>query len=95
MKDGKITLDWKDYDGTGDPSKARYILGGKDIGTGDQGIQNIKEHIRWLPSSISIVVLQYYGDAGDGIKRKYPFDINSLREYADKYGVRILIPSAG
>jgi hypothetical protein len=80
-------LDWKNYDGTGDPLKAEYYLDGIKLGTGEKGVAELKRLIAKMTKGSDIDVVPYY----EG-KRPYPFEKKELQEYCDKHGVSLGIP---
>ena len=82
-------LDWKSYDGTGDPLKAEYYLDGLRLGTGEKGVAKLKRLIAKMPEGSWVKIIPYY----EG-KRPYPFDEHELNEYCEKYGVVLGIPKA-
>ena len=82
-------LDWKNYDGTGDPLKAEYYLDGIKLGTGEKGVAELKRLIARMPKGSDVDVLPYY----EG-RRPYPFDKSELQKYCDKHGVSLGIPIA-
>lgn len=87
-------LTWQEYDGTGDVSRAVYILDDCRLGRGQEGLSVLNAVIGKMQKGATVDILPYYGDPGGGKKRKYPFDMRELVKFAEQHGVSVGIPSA-
>ncbi|MCX5658832.1 MAG: hypothetical protein NTW19_03820 [Planctomycetota bacterium] len=90
----RLTLNWRDYDGTNDPQNAVYILADKVLGRGADGLAALHTAIASLPTGTQINIQPYYGDPGAERKKEYPFDVAEMREFARQHGVELGVPSA-
>jgi len=84
-------LDWRGYDGTGDPATARFLFDGEEAGTGPGGFAEVRRRIEALPRGSHLMVIPYYGDPG-GSRRRYPFELEAVLQHAERSGIRVERP---
>lgn len=82
-------LNWKNYDGKGDPLKAEYYIDDIKLGTGKKGIAELKRIIAKMREGSGVIIIPYY----EG-KRAYPFDAEEMAKYSEKYRVYLGIPES-
>lgn len=94
-------LNWKNYDGTGDPKNAIYFLEGIFVGKGKHGINHLKENIDRMEEGDIILLKKNYSRDHRGMEdRNYPFNIKygdesgdyqaNLEKYAQERGINII-----
>ncbi len=86
-------IDWRGYDGTGDPATARFLFDGEEIGVGASGFTEVRRRIEAMPRGSHLVVIPYYGDPG-GAKRQYPFELETVLQHAQRAGIQVERPEA-
>ena len=86
---------WRVYDGSGDPDRAIYTLGGHDLGRGDAGLLNFEQVVQHWPDGSDFAIRPYYSPM-DQPRRLYPMNGNPIWERLTidgrQRGIDILYP---
>lgn len=85
-------LDWKNYDGCGDPRKAVFLLDGKEIGVGNRGFEIVKHVLATWPKNTTLKIdIREAGpcDPTLALITPYPFSKEELEYAAYKAGVKL------
>lgn len=90
------TLSWRNYDGLGDPNKAVYYLGDRELGQGEAGLQVFGRIVEAAPPGARFRVAEYYSPF-ESPYREYPMNRSPtwqrIWRTAQERGITIVYPT--